>query len=59
MNKGRVQNVSEDCATTVPSSSSSTVSSATTTASVKRVFNLMADERAPETSIFTIAQERA
>ena len=60
MNKGRVQNVSEDYATTtVPSSASSTVASATTTASVRRVFNLTADEHAPETSIFTIAESES
>ena len=58
MNKGKVQNVSEDYHTSVPSSSASSVSSTTAplTASVKRVFNLMVDEYAPETSIYAISE---
>ncbi|CAE7352802.1 unnamed protein product, partial [Symbiodinium sp. CCMP2456] len=58
MNNGRVQNVSEDCSTSVPSSSASSVSSSAT-ASVKRVFNLTADDHVPETSIYTIAEDES
>ena len=53
MNKGSVKHISEESSSSASSSSST---APTSTASVKRVFNLAADDHVPETVIYTIAE---